>query len=124
MKALLFHKFRNICIKTILWTRNTNCFTIFLHSVRVADRLTIFHVSHSAHLHILYTTVVGGLSYIHSRGFITILVRYTCPPGFYAEEGEATGPCCQPPWPPWPPGVAPSLPPWGHCLLVPPLWEV
>ena len=30
MKALLFHKFRNICIKTILWTRNTNCFTIFL----------------------------------------------------------------------------------------------
>ena len=31
MKALLFHKFRNICIKTILWTRNTNCFTIFVH---------------------------------------------------------------------------------------------
>ena len=27
MKALLFHKFRNICIKT----RNTNCFTIFVH---------------------------------------------------------------------------------------------
>ena len=31
MKALLFHKFKNICIKTILWTRNTNCFTIFVH---------------------------------------------------------------------------------------------
>ena len=31
MKALVFHKFRNICIKTILWTRNTNCFTIFVH---------------------------------------------------------------------------------------------
>ena len=31
MKALLFHKFRNICINTILWTRNTNCFTIFVH---------------------------------------------------------------------------------------------
>ena len=30
MKALLFHKFRNICIKTILWTRKTNCFTIFV----------------------------------------------------------------------------------------------
>ena len=27
MKAL----FKNICIKTILWTRNTNCFTIFVH---------------------------------------------------------------------------------------------
>ena len=31
MKALLFHKYRNICIKTILWTRNTYCFTIFVH---------------------------------------------------------------------------------------------
>ena len=30
MKALLFHKFKNICIKGILWTRNTNCFTIFV----------------------------------------------------------------------------------------------
>ena len=30
MKALLFHIFKNICIKTILWTRNTNCFTIFV----------------------------------------------------------------------------------------------
>ena len=30
MKALLFHEFRNICIETILWTRKTNCFTIFL----------------------------------------------------------------------------------------------
>ena len=30
MKALLFHKFRNICIKTIFWTRKTNCFTIFV----------------------------------------------------------------------------------------------
>ena len=28
MKALLFHTFKNIYIKTILWTRNTNCFTI------------------------------------------------------------------------------------------------
>ena len=25
MKALLFHKFKNICIKTIFWTRNPNC---------------------------------------------------------------------------------------------------
>ena len=25
----MFHKFKNICITTILWTRNTNCFTIF-----------------------------------------------------------------------------------------------
>ena len=25
MKALLFDKFKNICVKTILWTRNTNC---------------------------------------------------------------------------------------------------
>ena len=32
MNALLFHKFRTICIKTILWTRNTNCFTIFVHA--------------------------------------------------------------------------------------------
>ena len=31
MQALLFHKFKNICIKTTLWTRNTNCFTIFVH---------------------------------------------------------------------------------------------
>ena len=31
MKALLFHKFKNMCIKTILWTRNTNGFTIFVH---------------------------------------------------------------------------------------------
>ena len=31
MKALLFHKFRNICIKTILWNRNKYCFTIFVH---------------------------------------------------------------------------------------------
>ena len=31
MKALLFHNFKNICIKTILWTRNTNCFTIFVN---------------------------------------------------------------------------------------------
>ena len=31
MKALLFRKFRNICKKTILWTRNTNCFTIFVN---------------------------------------------------------------------------------------------
>ena len=31
MKALVFHKFRNICIKTILWNMNTNCFTIFVH---------------------------------------------------------------------------------------------
>ena len=30
LKALLFHKYKNICIKTILWTRNTNCFTIFV----------------------------------------------------------------------------------------------
>ena len=29
--ALLFHTFRSICIKTILWTRNTICFTIFVH---------------------------------------------------------------------------------------------
>ena len=27
----MFHKFRIICIKTILWTRNANCFTIFVH---------------------------------------------------------------------------------------------
>ena len=27
----LFHKFRNICIKTILWNRNKYCFTIFVH---------------------------------------------------------------------------------------------
>ena len=33
MKALVFHKFRNIFIKTILWTMNTNCFTIFVHTV-------------------------------------------------------------------------------------------
>ena len=31
MKALLFYKFRNICIKKTLWTRKTNCFTIFVH---------------------------------------------------------------------------------------------
>ena len=31
MRALLFHKFKNLCIKTILWTRNTNCFTISVH---------------------------------------------------------------------------------------------
>ena len=31
MKVLLFHKFKNICRKTILWTRDTNCFTIFVH---------------------------------------------------------------------------------------------
>ena len=33
MNALVFHKFKNICtgIKTMLWTRNTNCFTIFVH---------------------------------------------------------------------------------------------
>ena len=33
MKALFFHKFKNICIKTIFWTRNTNCFTIFVHRI-------------------------------------------------------------------------------------------
>ena len=32
MKALLFDKFKNICISTILWTRNTNRFTICVHS--------------------------------------------------------------------------------------------
>ena len=31
MKALLFHKFKNICIKTMLWTMNTRCLTIFVH---------------------------------------------------------------------------------------------
>ena len=37
MKALLIHKFKNIpvCVKTIpvpvLWIRNANCFTIFVH---------------------------------------------------------------------------------------------
>ena len=30
MKALLFHKFRNIYIKTILWTRNTTV-SLFLY---------------------------------------------------------------------------------------------
>ena len=31
MKALLFHKIRNICIKTILWTRKTNLsFSLFM----------------------------------------------------------------------------------------------
>ena len=33
MKALVFHKFKNICIKTILWTRNTNYFTTFVHRI-------------------------------------------------------------------------------------------
>ena len=36
MKALLFHKFK----KTILWTRNTNCFTIFVH-MRILGEKTI-----------------------------------------------------------------------------------
>ena len=32
MKALVFHKFRNICINVYvyIWTMNTNCFTIFV----------------------------------------------------------------------------------------------
>ena len=41
----------------------------------VADRLTLFLISLLAHLHI--SVLVGGLSHIHSHGFITILVRYT-----------------------------------------------
>ena len=32
MKALVFLKFRNIFIKTILWTMNTYCFPIFVHT--------------------------------------------------------------------------------------------
>ena len=31
MKALLFHKLKNICIKTILWTIGIETFSLFLY---------------------------------------------------------------------------------------------
>ena len=43
MKALLFHNFKNICIKTTFWTRNTNCFTILY--IRTFEKNAIQTVS-------------------------------------------------------------------------------
>ena len=45
MKALLFHKFRNICITTKLWTRNTNYFTIFVQYIGTKGEKAIQTVS-------------------------------------------------------------------------------
>ena len=64
MKAVLFHKFKSICIKTILWTRTTNCFTIFVHVCTTFGEMAI--QSCEDHLVLHGHVKEGPSTYIHS----------------------------------------------------------